>query len=869
MSTRTEIRAMAEKPETLPDLGTIREWVKKAKGESDYGAARVLLETARERYPGEIWIVQQLALCTYKDAELPTADRFAEALTILEAIGLRTGTKDAETLALGGAVSKRLWEVLGQLEPLYEALQFYRAAHDHATPDNPGYGGVNAAYLLDVLAARAARIARRTGGDVGEAEARRSQARQLRREIMDRFEAALSARPAPEPDYWFAVTYAETLFGLGEYGQAGDWLARAAAMPDVSDWQRQTSFRQLVSLARQQEIPVPAEGSDPAGWHSAWKALQRFLGEATGRALSCYRGRVGLALSGGGFRASLFHLGVMARLAEMDVLRSVEVLSTVSGGSIVGAHFYLEVRNLLQSRPDTAIGRDDYVDIVRRLQEQFLKGVETNIRMTAFSDLWNNIKLVFAGGKGRSHRLGELYESELFARVQDGHSPGQPRKLSELLVAPNGAPNPARFNPNFDNWLRGAKVPVMLLNSTCLNSGHNWQFTARWMGEPPGTLGSAIDMNRRLRRVYYGDMPTDELRNYRLGYGVAASACVPGLFDPMGIAGLYEGLTVELVDGGVHDNQGVAGLLDENCTLILCSDASAQMADAAQPADDPARVLMRAGSVVQDRVREAQYQDLRSRLDSKALEGLFFIHTKMELDQPPVNPIGGTAFLPPLPISGNTTSYGVDRDLQSRIAGIRTDLDSFTEVEAYSLMASGYLITRHQFGELQKQYLAEGGQGTWGDYDVNAPCGDWPFRVLEPLLAQPAGSGARRADLELQLGVAHRGFFKAFKLVPKLKVWAYIAGALLLAVLVGLLVFAWNQPALCFKWSTIILGLLMLIAGLLLPALRWLSPREEARSIAIKLGIAIVGALVGKLHLGIVDRMFLARGRLQRLLKLQ
>ena len=35
---------------------------------------------------------------------------------------------------------------------------------------------------------------------------------------------------------------------------------------------------------------------------------------------------------------------VLARLAEMDVLRSVEVLSTVSGGSIVGAHYYLEVK---------------------------------------------------------------------------------------------------------------------------------------------------------------------------------------------------------------------------------------------------------------------------------------------------------------------------------------------------------------------------------------------------------------------------------------------------------------------------------------------------------------------------------------------
>ena len=61
-------------------------------------------------------------------------------------------------------------------------------------------------------------------------------------------------------------------------------------------------------------------------------------------------GKVGLALSGGGFRASFYHIGVLARLAEADVLRHVDVLSTVSGGSIVGAHYYLLLRDLLETR---------------------------------------------------------------------------------------------------------------------------------------------------------------------------------------------------------------------------------------------------------------------------------------------------------------------------------------------------------------------------------------------------------------------------------------------------------------------------------------------------------------------------------------
>jgi NTE family protein len=42
--------------------------------------------------------------------------------------------------------------------------------------------------------------------------------------------------------------------------------------------------------------------------------------------------KLGLALSGGGFRSAFFHVGVLARLAEADLLRKVDVISSVSGG---------------------------------------------------------------------------------------------------------------------------------------------------------------------------------------------------------------------------------------------------------------------------------------------------------------------------------------------------------------------------------------------------------------------------------------------------------------------------------------------------------------------------------------------------------
>ena len=47
--------------------------------------------------------------------------------------------------------------------------------------------------------------------------------------------------------------------------------------------------------------------------------------------------RIGLALSGGGFRAAAYHLGTFRKLQDLGLLDKIDVLSCVSGGSIAGA----------------------------------------------------------------------------------------------------------------------------------------------------------------------------------------------------------------------------------------------------------------------------------------------------------------------------------------------------------------------------------------------------------------------------------------------------------------------------------------------------------------------------------------------------
>jgi len=44
--------------------------------------------------------------------------------------------------------------------------------------------------------------------------------------------------------------------------------------------------------------------------------------------------KIGLALSGGGVRALVFHLGVLKRLAQENLLEEITQISSVSGGSL-------------------------------------------------------------------------------------------------------------------------------------------------------------------------------------------------------------------------------------------------------------------------------------------------------------------------------------------------------------------------------------------------------------------------------------------------------------------------------------------------------------------------------------------------------
>lgn len=203
------------------------------------------------------------------------------------------------------------------------------------------------------------------------------------------------------------------------------------------------------------------------------------------------RRKLGLALSGGGFRASLYHLGVLRRLAELDLLRRIEVISTVSGGSVVGALYALLVKREMDR--SGRLGRRDYLGIVEELARRTREGIRANPRARLLLDPVA-LARALATSRGLGRRMARLYERHFFAPVVDELEGVDARDgriaLSDLRIRPGGRPleegieshNRARMREIGDGKAVSV-VPQLVVNATSLNSGARFRFTAVEVGD--------------------------------------------------------------------------------------------------------------------------------------------------------------------------------------------------------------------------------------------------------------------------------------------------------------------------------------------------------------------------------------------------
>jgi hypothetical protein len=213
---------------------------------SDFGAARVLLQTLHERIPNDHHVVHQLALALYKGKQPDPRSALEAARDILRTIS-PAATNDPETLGLWGAVHKRLWELDHDPIALDTSISAYSRGFQLK---QDCYNGVNYATLLEVRALRQA-----VAGRNDDAIADRVTARRAREEVLALLTpqiAALREDGEMASRYWALASAWEAHAGLGQTGEAAVFEARARAL-NPSGWMLETTREQIERIQRTQQ----------------------------------------------------------------------------------------------------------------------------------------------------------------------------------------------------------------------------------------------------------------------------------------------------------------------------------------------------------------------------------------------------------------------------------------------------------------------------------------------------------------------------------------------------------------------------------------------------------------------------------------
>ena len=849
----------------------------------------IMAQNKEDGIPTSLKEHQTLAKYIYKDQSLPSSFKFDKALAKLNSDA--SYVTSCETFGLKGAIYKRQWQFDNQYKNLGLSNDNYKKGYScwktyineieekkNKDLNDDGYTAINYAFTCELMALVKWKELSGQMDLIKFSYDLLIEADTVRDYILNHFienpYSQESILKKTDCDSWVIASIAEAYFGLKQYDFAIKYIKQYLNKEEVEveksykegftkeelfSWKIKSFTQQMISIASTQlvfkhdpninklgtseplKINIGKVNDDKI--HECLIALGRQYDLADNEAAgfkATGEGKAGLALSGGGFRAAIFHIGVLASLAEKDKLKDIEVISCVSGGSIIGAYYYIKLKKLLETKADTEIDSNDYIQIVKDIEKKFLERVQENLRMRIFSNLLCNFKM-FLPSYSRTHRLGELYEEHLFKEIFEAKENRTEIYMSDLFISPKGDTD---FSIIKDNWKRKNKVPQLILNATSVNTGHNWQFTASWMGEPPGAINDDIDVKPRLRRMYYNDAP-GKYKKFRLGHAVAASSCVPVMFEPLPMKDLYPDIDLQLIDGGLHDNQGIGSLLEQECKNVFISDGSGQLPSNTESTKNEGSLFWRADNILQERVREIQFMDLKERHLSTQITELNTFHLKKGLLSPPVNwkdctdPARKLLYEKACPKETDHTEYGILRTVQQGLSEIRTDLDSFNNTESYALMYSAYK---------QSKFVLK---------DTSSPKADWLFLKIEDEMVTPASSHT----ITKLLTTGSKKFFKLYSLSILVKV---IVGVIVLFL--GIII--WENKNHVFEKS-ITLGSIALIALLFLITM-WnktlgslLDYKTTLRKYSVKFFAAILGFIVCWFYLIIVNPWYNKIGKLK------
>lgn len=295
--------------------------------------------------------------------------------------------------------------------------------------------------------------------------------------------------------------------------------------------------------------------------------------------------KIALALSGGGFRATVFHFGVLARLARQNRLEDVNFLSTVSGGSLgTGLVFALNGNQWPTS--------EQYLNKVLPEAERLLttKDLQRSIIWRALTSFWNIFDT-------RADDLSQLMQEQW----------GVTAKLSEL--------------PREPRWI---------INATCYESGKNWRFERFQMGDYlfgytrdtdipvsdamaasagfPGGIGPL-----KLDASKYSWFKYSE----RTGGSVVMDPEIQTQWKTEPIEPLFP--EAHLWDGGVYDNHGLEGLHNfvtgwrDKVDFLIVSDASG-VAKSEKYARGAKALLRMATGIMKEQIRSLRARAVVERM---------------------------------------------------------------------------------------------------------------------------------------------------------------------------------------------------------------------------------------------------------------
>jgi predicted acylesterase/phospholipase RssA len=342
---------------------------------------------------------------------------------------------------------------------------------------------------------------------------------------------------------------------------------------------------------------------------------------------------IGLALSGGGFRATLYHLGVIRYLRESETLPLVGDIAAVSGGSILAAHLVLNW--------DRYTGTD----------AEFAEAAGEVIRFVQH-DVRNRIV----------RRLPLLFPIRLFGKLT-GWS------------AANFTPN-ALLEKYYRTFLYGDRrlfelpeQPALHMLATNVSDGVMAVFNREGLHIQKREQGETDPF-----RHVAGQTAT-------IAKVVSASSAFPGFFPPVEIAahdlGVHEGQfpTESFTDGGVYDNLGIRGFawLADHCGRsyhrVIVSDAGKPFQILGNAPLGFIAQSIRATDILWDRVWQLERENFGDQ------NGFHFL---------PVTHV----------VDAHEDPHGLHPVVQAEVSGIRTDLDRFNDLEVNALVAHGYEVAR-------------------------------------------------------------------------------------------------------------------------------------------------------------------------------